>query len=104
MISLKGGLFDPLTGTQNRDTAFIAYRMAHITWRADSSHHIFRLRTPANVLAAGAVGKRILFDISAFMRSEPLLVRTTAGAEIKFSLRTRIEEVAEFRRSGRRPG
>jgi hypothetical protein len=27
MISLKGGLFEPLTGTQNRDTAFMAYRM-----------------------------------------------------------------------------
>ncbi len=77
----------------------MAYRMAHITQRPDSSHHMFRLRTPANVLAAGAMGKRILFDIPAFMGSEPLLVRTTVGADIKFSLRTRVEEVAEFRRS-----
>jgi hypothetical protein len=99
MISLNRGVFDPLTGTQNRGTAFMAYRMAHITHRPDSSHHMFRLRTPANVLAAGAMGKHILFDIPAFMTSEPLLVRTTVGAEIKFSLRTRIDEVAEFRRS-----
>ena len=60
---------------------------------------MFLLRTPANVLAACAIRKRILFDIPAFMRSEPLIVRTTVGAEIKFSLRTRVEEVAEFRRS-----
>jgi hypothetical protein len=60
---------------------------------------MFRLRTPANVLAAGATGKRIRFDFPAFLRSEPLLVRTTVGAEIKFSLRTRNEEVAEFRRN-----
>src|SRR5258705_13720664 len=33
MISLKCGLIDPLTGTQNRGTAFMAYRMAHITQR-----------------------------------------------------------------------
>jgi hypothetical protein len=56
-------LVDLLTGTQNRDTAFMAYRMAHITRRADCSHHIFRLRTPADVLAGGAMGKRVLFNI-----------------------------------------
>ena len=77
-------MFDPLTGTQNRGTAFMAYRMAHITQRSDSSHHIFRLRTPASVLAAGAMNKRILFDIPAFMTSEPLLVRTTVGAGSNF--------------------
>jgi hypothetical protein len=37
VISLKCGLFDPLTGTQNRDTAFMAYRIAHIIRRADST-------------------------------------------------------------------
>ena len=28
----------------------MTYRMAHITRRADSSNHIFRIRTPADVL------------------------------------------------------
>ena len=57
------------------------------------------MRTPVDVLAAGAMGRRILFDIPAIMSSGPLLVKTTIGAEIKFSLRTRIAQVAEFRRS-----
>ena len=50
MISLKGGLFDPLTGTQNRDTARISYRMSHIYQDSDSSFWNFRTRTPSDVL------------------------------------------------------
>jgi hypothetical protein len=82
-------LVDLLTGTQNRDTAFMAYRMAHITRRAGSSHHIFRLRTPADGLAGGAIGKRVLFNIPGFLHGGPQLVAVTIGAEIKFSLKTR---------------
>ena len=40
------------------------------------------MRTPVDVLAAGAMGRRILFDIPAIMSSGPLLVKTTIGAEI----------------------
>jgi hypothetical protein len=40
MISLKGGFFDPLTGTQNRDTARMSYRMSHIYQDSDSSQHM----------------------------------------------------------------
>jgi hypothetical protein len=93
MISLNLGVFDPLTGTLSRGTAFMAYRMAHITRRTDSSHHIFRLRTPADVLAGGAMGKRVPFNISGFLQSGPQLV----AAEIKFSLKARDAGVAEFR-------
>jgi hypothetical protein len=67
VISLKCGLVDPLTGTQNRDTASMAYRMAHITRRPDSSNHVFRLRTPVDVLARGVMNKRILIQIPEFM-------------------------------------
>jgi hypothetical protein len=75
----------------------MAYRMAHITRRTDSSRHIFRLRTPADVLAGGAMGKRVLFNIPEFLQSGPQLVAVTIGAEIKFSLKTRDAGVAEFR-------
>src|SRR6267378_1111477 len=67
-------------GTQDRDTAFMAYRMAHITRRAGSSHHIFRLRTPADGLAGGAIGKRVLFNIPGFLHGGPQLVAVTIGA------------------------
>jgi hypothetical protein len=77
----------------------MAYRMAYIHHRSDSSNQMFRLRTPADVLASGAMGKRILIEFPPFMGGRPLPITTTIGAEIKFSLRTRVQEVAEFRRS-----
>jgi hypothetical protein len=91
--------FEPLTGTQNRDTALMTYRMAYITTRADSSHHLFRLRTPADVLARGGMNRRVLIQFPEFMYSRPFITTVTIGAEIKFSLRTREDDVAEFRRS-----
>ena len=77
----------------------MAYRMAHITRRADSSQHIFRLRTPADVVAGGAMGKRVLFNIPRVLHGGPQLVAVTIGKEIKFSLKTRDANVAEYRRS-----
>jgi hypothetical protein len=91
--------FDPLTGTQNRDTALMAFGMAYVTSRADSSSHIFRLRTPADVLARGGMNRRVLIQFPEFMFSRPFIAATTIGAEIKFSLRTRDHDVAQFRRS-----
>jgi hypothetical protein len=45
----------------------MAYRMVHITRRPDSSNHVFRLRTPVDVLARGVMNKRILIQIPEFM-------------------------------------
>ena len=45
------------------------------------------------------MGKRVLFNIPGFLQSGPQLVAVTIGAEIKFSLKTRDANVAEFRRS-----
>ena len=45
------------------------------------------------------MGKRVLFNIPGFLHSGPQLVAVTIGAEIKFSLKTRDANVAEFRRS-----
>lgn len=77
----------------------MAYRMAYIARRVDSSRHIFRLRTPADVLSRGGMNRRVLIQIPEFMGGDPLITTTTIGAEIKFSLQTRSMEEAEFRRS-----
>jgi hypothetical protein len=79
MISLKCGLLDPLTGTQDRDTAFMACRMAHITRGADPSNHIFRLRTPADVLARGGMNRCVLIQLPEFMGGRPFVATTTIG-------------------------
>jgi hypothetical protein len=88
--------FEPLTGTQNRDIALVTFGMAYITSRADCSSHIFRLRTPADVLARGAMNRRVLIQFPEFMFSRPFIATATIGAEIKFSLRTRDDDVARF--------
>lgn len=77
----------------------MAYRMAYLSKRIDSSHHMFRLRTPADVLARGGMSRRVMIQVPEFMGGSPLIAAATIGREIKFSLRTRSNEEAEFRRS-----
>jgi hypothetical protein len=40
------GNFEPLTGTQDRDMALMAFGTAHITSRVDSTRHIFDSERP----------------------------------------------------------
>jgi hypothetical protein len=75
----------------------MAYRMAYIAHRADSSVLGFRLRTPSANL--GLIGQKVLIQFPEFMGGRPLTVVTTIGREIKFSLKTKNEEIAVFRRS-----
>jgi len=69
--------------------------MAYITSPTDTLSHIFRLRKPADVLAYGGMNRRVLTQIPEFMNSQPLITTVAIGAEIKFSLRTREDDVAE---------
>jgi hypothetical protein len=71
-----------------------------------SSNHISN-QNP-DLLATGAIGRRILIDIPNFMRSGPLVVTTTIGDEIKFSplsdrqpkAKRKVEEMA-FRKNAK---
>ena len=98
MISLKGGFFDPLTGTQNRDTARMSYRMSRIYQDSDSSLWNFRTRTPSDVLRMLDKDRALLvFDTC--MGNPGFQVSPLIGAEVKFSLRTRDAAVAEIRKN-----
>jgi hypothetical protein len=98
MISLKGGFFDPLTGTQNRDTARMSYRMSHIYQDSDSSFWNFRTRTPSDVLRI-LDNDRALLVFDTCMGNPGFQVNPRIGAEVKFSLRTRDAAVAEIRKN-----
>jgi len=45
------------------------------------------------------MNQRVLIQFPEFMFSRSFIATTTIGAEIKFSLRTRDDDVAQFRRS-----
>ncbi|MBN9006203.1 MAG: hypothetical protein J0H40_12400 [Rhizobiales bacterium] len=45
------------------------------------------------------MSRRVLIQLPEFMGGQPFITTVTIGAEIKFSLRTREDDVAEFRRS-----
>jgi hypothetical protein len=98
MISLKRGRFEPLTGTHDRDTATMNYRMSYIYQDTDSSVWNFRTRTPSDVLRS-LDNDRAMLVFDTCMGSPGFQVDPRIGAEVKFSLRTRDAAVAEIRKN-----
>jgi len=72
-------------------------RMARPTRRKESSFLWFRKRVPADVQRT-ASGKRISFSFPAEVPGDPdIVVTTTLGTQVKFSLQTRDPAVAKQR-------
>ncbi|RST87516.1 hypothetical protein EJC49_04645 [Aquibium carbonis] len=71
-------------------------RMPRPTTRENSSFLQFRCRVPADI-AEVARGKLVLVELPAVSSEAPVTVSATAGAFIKFSLRTRDPNVAKVR-------
>lgn len=74
----------------------MALLMPRPTRRPESTFHIFRARVPADVMEA-ARGRTLAFPFPAEAGEREHVVFTTAGDEVKFSLRTRDPSVAKSR-------
>lgn len=76
----------------------MGYRMTYISKRDDSSHHQFRMRTPAEVLAK-ARGRVVIISMTGDGSNPPKIVRPTISNEIKFSLHTKDASLAKVRKA-----
>ena len=87
MKSLICREIEPLTGTQNRDTARMNYRTTHIYLDTDSSHSNFRVWIPADVLRV-LDGDRLIFVFDRYMDDPGFETQVRIGPVVKLRRRT----------------